>query len=144
MPDFMTIPALSDDGDPACQIAGDVGQNQVAITDWKCIPKNQIRLRVPRTGRTKTAIIAAAMSIQYYGAPNSSTIFRDSAPAPRPALSKPGLAGSTGFRRRSKSGPRFPNYRSLDAFAFNGNTNPGIAPNKNFGIIGSADMIIHF
>jgi hypothetical protein len=40
--------------------------------------------------------------------------------------------------------PEVSYYRSLDAFAFNGNSNLGIAPNKNFAIIGSADMIIHF
>jgi hypothetical protein len=32
---------------------------------------------------------------------------------------------------------------ALDAFAFNGNANLGIAPNKNFAMIGAADMIIH-
>jgi Putative beta-barrel porin-2, OmpL-like. bbp2 len=40
--------------------------------------------------------------------------------------------------------PEVSYYRSLDAFAFNGNSSLGIAPNKNFAIIGSADMIIHF
>ncbi len=35
-------------------------------------------------------------------------------------------------------------YKSLNGFAFNGNSNLGIAPNKNTAIIGSADMIIHF
>jgi hypothetical protein len=40
--------------------------------------------------------------------------------------------------------PEVSYYRSLDAFAFNGNANFGIAPNKNFAIIGAADMIIHF
>jgi hypothetical protein len=35
-------------------------------------------------------------------------------------------------------------YRSLDAPAFNGNANLGIAPNKNTALIGSADIIIHF
>jgi len=40
--------------------------------------------------------------------------------------------------------PEVSYYKSLDAFAFNGNSNLGIAPNKNFAIIGSADMIIHF
>jgi hypothetical protein len=40
--------------------------------------------------------------------------------------------------------PEVSYYRSLDADAFNGNSNLGIAPNKNFAIIGSADMIIHF
>ena len=40
--------------------------------------------------------------------------------------------------------PEVSYYKSLDAAAFNGNSNLGIAPNKNFAIIGSADMIIHF
>jgi hypothetical protein len=40
--------------------------------------------------------------------------------------------------------PEVSYYKSLDGFAFNGNANMGIAPNKNFAIIGSADMIIHF
>jgi len=40
--------------------------------------------------------------------------------------------------------PEVSYYRSLDAFAFNGNANFGIAPNRNFAIIGAADMIIHF
>src|SRR6202790_140982 len=35
-------------------------------------------------------------------------------------------------------------YKSLDAPAFNGNANLGIAPNKTTAIIGSADIIIHF
>jgi hypothetical protein len=40
--------------------------------------------------------------------------------------------------------PEVAYYKSLDAFAFNGNANFGIAPNKNHAIIGAADMIIHF
>jgi hypothetical protein len=40
--------------------------------------------------------------------------------------------------------PEVSYYRSLDAFAFNGNSNLGILPNKNFAIIGAADIIIHF
>jgi hypothetical protein len=40
--------------------------------------------------------------------------------------------------------PEFSFYRSLDAPAFNGNANLGIAPNKNTALIGSADIIIHF
>jgi putative OmpL-like beta-barrel porin-2 len=35
-------------------------------------------------------------------------------------------------------------YKSLDANAFNGNSNLGIAPNKNTALIGAADIIIHF
>jgi hypothetical protein len=34
--------------------------------------------------------------------------------------------------------------KSLDANAFNGNANLGIPANKNFAIIGAADLIIHF
>jgi hypothetical protein len=40
--------------------------------------------------------------------------------------------------------PEVSYYRSLDANAFNGNANLGIAANKNYAIIGSADIIIHF
>jgi Putative beta-barrel porin-2, OmpL-like. bbp2 len=40
--------------------------------------------------------------------------------------------------------PEFSFYRSLDAPAFNGNANLGIAPNKSTALIGSADIIIHF
>src|ERR1700730_2169206 len=35
-------------------------------------------------------------------------------------------------------------YKSLNAAAFNGNANLGIPANKNFALIGSADIIIHF
>jgi Putative beta-barrel porin-2, OmpL-like. bbp2 len=40
--------------------------------------------------------------------------------------------------------PEVSYYKSLDAFAFNGNPNLGIPANKNFAIIGLADIIIHF
>lgn len=40
--------------------------------------------------------------------------------------------------------PEVSYYRSLDANAFNGNSNLGIPANKNFALIGSADIIIHF
>jgi hypothetical protein len=40
--------------------------------------------------------------------------------------------------------PEVSYHKSLDANAFNGNTNLGIAPNKNCATIGAADMIIHF
>jgi hypothetical protein len=35
-------------------------------------------------------------------------------------------------------------YHSMDAPAFNGNSNAGIAPNKSTALIGSADLIVHF
>src|ERR1700736_5949222 len=35
-------------------------------------------------------------------------------------------------------------YKSLDANAFNGNSNLGILPNKSMALIGAADIIIHF
>jgi len=40
--------------------------------------------------------------------------------------------------------PEFTYYRSLDAPAFNGNPNFGIPFNKNFALIGAADVIFHF
>jgi hypothetical protein len=40
--------------------------------------------------------------------------------------------------------PEFTYYRSLDGNAFNGNGNLGITANKNFALIGAADIIIHF
>jgi hypothetical protein len=40
--------------------------------------------------------------------------------------------------------PEISYYKSLDGFAFNGNANLGIAPNRNYAIIGSSDIIIHF
>ena len=40
--------------------------------------------------------------------------------------------------------PEIAYYRSLDAPAFNGNANAGIAPNRNYAVIGAADLIIHF
>jgi Putative beta-barrel porin-2, OmpL-like. bbp2 len=40
--------------------------------------------------------------------------------------------------------PEVSYYWSMDADAFNGNANLGIAPNKNQALIASADIIIHF
>jgi hypothetical protein len=40
--------------------------------------------------------------------------------------------------------PEVSYYKSLDAFAFNGNPNLGIAATRNYAIIGLADIIIHF
>ena len=40
--------------------------------------------------------------------------------------------------------PEVAYYRSLDAPAFNGNVNAGIAPNRSSAVIGAADLIIHF
>jgi Putative beta-barrel porin-2, OmpL-like. bbp2 len=40
--------------------------------------------------------------------------------------------------------PEIGYYRSIAAKAFNGNANAGIAPDKNYTVIGAMDMIIHF
>jgi hypothetical protein len=40
--------------------------------------------------------------------------------------------------------PEVTYYRSLDALAFNGNSNAGIAPSKNYAVLGSMDIIFHF
>jgi hypothetical protein len=39
--------------------------------------------------------------------------------------------------------PEIAYYRSLDADAY-GNVNAGIAPNRNYAVIGAADLIVHF
>jgi len=40
--------------------------------------------------------------------------------------------------------PELDYYRSIDAKAFNGNANAGIAPDKNYTVVGAMDVIIHF
>jgi Putative beta-barrel porin-2, OmpL-like. bbp2 len=40
--------------------------------------------------------------------------------------------------------PEIAYYKSLDAPAFNGNFNAGIAPNRSYAVVGAADLIIHF
>jgi hypothetical protein len=40
--------------------------------------------------------------------------------------------------------PEVSYYKSLDGFAFNGNANLGVPNSRNYAIIGSADIIIHF
>ena len=55
-----------------------------------------------------------------------------------------GLGWQHWFSPQIEIRPEFSFYRSLDAPAFNGNANLGIAPNKSTALIGSADIIIHF
>jgi hypothetical protein len=40
--------------------------------------------------------------------------------------------------------PEVAYYKSLDAPAFNGDANAGIAPTKNYAVVGAADVIVHF
>ena len=40
--------------------------------------------------------------------------------------------------------PEVTYYRSLDANAFNGNTNALIPPNRNYSVVGAMDLIWHF
>ena len=40
--------------------------------------------------------------------------------------------------------PEIDYYRSISAKAFNGNSNAGIAPDKNYTVVGAMDMIVHF
>jgi hypothetical protein len=40
--------------------------------------------------------------------------------------------------------PEFTYYKSLNGFAFNGNSNLGIPANRNYALVGAADIIIHF
>jgi hypothetical protein len=40
--------------------------------------------------------------------------------------------------------PEIAYYKSLDAPAFNGDANAGIAPTRSYSVIGAADLIVHF
>jgi hypothetical protein len=62
----------------------------------------------------------------------------------RTPYAEAGLGWQHWFSPQIEIRPEFTFYRSLDAPAFNGNPNLGIAPNKNTALIGSADIIIHF
>ena len=55
-----------------------------------------------------------------------------------------GLGWQHWFSPQIEIRPEFSFYRSLNAFAFNGNPNLGIPANKNTALIGSADIIVHF
>ncbi|MEI9924546.1 MAG: outer membrane beta-barrel protein [Bradyrhizobium sp.] len=55
-----------------------------------------------------------------------------------------GIGWQHWFSPQIEMRPEVSYYRSLNANAFNGNANFGILPNKNFAIIGAADIIIHF
>jgi Putative beta-barrel porin-2, OmpL-like. bbp2 len=55
-----------------------------------------------------------------------------------------GIGWQHWFSPQIEMRPEVSFYKSLNGFAFNGNSNLGIAPNKNTAIIGSADIIIHF
>jgi hypothetical protein len=55
-----------------------------------------------------------------------------------------GIGWQHWFSPQIEMRPEVSYYRSLDANAFNGNSNLGIPANKNFAIIGAADIIIHF
>jgi hypothetical protein len=55
-----------------------------------------------------------------------------------------GLGWQHWFSPQIEIRPEFTYYKSLDAFAFNGNGNLGIAATRNYALIGAADIIIHF
>ena len=55
-----------------------------------------------------------------------------------------GLGWQHWFSPQIEMRPEVSIYRALDAPAFNGSSNLGIAPNKKTAVIGSADIIIHF
>jgi len=55
-----------------------------------------------------------------------------------------GLGWQHWFSPQIEMRPEFSFYKSLNANAFNGNSNLGIAATKSTALIGSADLIIHF
>jgi hypothetical protein len=70
----------------------------------------------------------------------STTTWKVSAPVRKQRISSSVSAGSAGPHRRSRSGQIY--YKTLnDALAFNGNSNAGIPPTKDWALIGAADVI---
>jgi hypothetical protein len=55
-----------------------------------------------------------------------------------------GIGWQHWFSPQIEMRPEVSYYRSLDAFAFNGNPNLGIPANKNYSIVALSDIIIHF
>jgi hypothetical protein len=55
-----------------------------------------------------------------------------------------GIGWQHWFSPQIEVGPEVSYYKSLDAFAFNGNPNLGIPAYRNYALIGSGDIIIHF
>jgi len=55
-----------------------------------------------------------------------------------------GIGWQHWFSPQIEMRPEISYYRSLDAFAFNGNFNLGITPNRNYAIVALSDIIIHF
>ena len=88
-----------------------------------------------------TSTTARPSSIILRCVSNTTTTRKVSAPAPGRPMSRRGW--QHWFSPRIEIRPEFTFYRSLDAPAFNGNSNLGIAPNKYTALIGAADIIIH-
>src|SRR5450631_2388496 len=55
-----------------------------------------------------------------------------------------GIGWQHWFSPQIEMRPEVSYYKAMDAFAFNGNANMGIAANRKYAIIGAADIIIHF
>jgi hypothetical protein len=55
-----------------------------------------------------------------------------------------GIGWQHWFSPQIEMRPEVSYYKALDNFAFNGNPNFGIPPDRKYAIIGSADIIIHF
>ena len=58
--------------------------------------------------------------------------WKASAPAPRPRYLETGIGWQHWFSPQIEIRPEVSFYKSLNGFAFNGNSNLGIAPNKNY------------
>ena len=55
-----------------------------------------------------------------------------------------GIGWQHWFSPQIEMRPEVSYYRSMDAFAFNGNANLGIPNTRKYAIIASSDIIIHF
>jgi putative OmpL-like beta-barrel porin-2 len=104
---------------------------------------------------TCTARVFAALSyLNYKFSPLDNISFRgeyyDDQEGQRTGTKTRYLSGGIGWQHwwspQIEFRPEIVYYKSLDANAFDGNTNSptGFAPTKNYAVIGSADVIIHF
>jgi len=97
-------------------------------------------------------VYAAVMYLNYKPDPLNNISFRledfDDAQGQRTGIKtnyvETGIGWQHWFSPQIEIRPEVSYYKSLNGFAFNGNSNLGIAPTKSTALIGSADIIIHF
>jgi hypothetical protein len=107
-----------------------------STTVWSC--KAEVQTYVAYLNYSPTKLDNISYRLEYYDDKEGQRT------GTKTAYLETGLGWQHWFSPQIEIRPEFTFYRSLNAPAFNGNSNLGIAPNKNTALIGSADIIIHF